>query len=331
MNKSFVSVIIPVYNAEKTILRCVKSILSQVYSNFEIIIVDDGSTDNTWTLISQFNSYSKVRIIRQENRGVSVARNVGINLAQGEYLAFIDADDYVKPTFLLDLITQYDVQPNIDLTVVGLSEVKNDMYINSMYTNGVLSSSEFLNYIFDVNGPKGYLWNKLWKVEIIKKYNIFLDESVKEAEDLLFTVQYLLHAEQVSIMNKHDYYYVKGSNTLSSKFKVSLKSTEFISDYLQYKKTAEKIYKLIPVSNRLGIVNASANIVQINLGFIRNLNLNNIESKNLRKKLKEECLLYRKNYFNSTVINNKRKIVYTLTLFLPPLMNFIDYLNNRKK
>lgn len=328
MKDSFISVIIPVYNSEKTITRCIKSVLTQIYSNFELIVIDDGSSDNTWNMMLQFSSCPKVKIIRQKNCGVSVARNVGIKIAQGEYLAFIDADDYVKPTFLLNLVEQYTKGSNIDLAVIGLIEVKNNVYIKSVYKSGTFSSRSFLNYIFDVNGPEGYLWNKLWKTEIIKKYNIFLDKNVKEAEDLLFTIQYLLHANLVSINDVHDYYYVKSDNTLSSKFKVSLKSTKFISDYLQYKKTARKIYNLMPTNNKL---NASANIVQINLGFIRNLNLNNVKATTLKKTLKKECLRYRKSYFKSSIISNKRRVIYILTIYFPYVMKFVDYLISKKK
>ena len=110
-----VSVIIPVFNAGKNVENCIQSLLNQTYKNFEILIIDDGSTDNTLTILEKYERNKKIKVIHQTNSGVSTARNLGISEANGKYIGFVDADDRVRPNYLEDLVVAIETEKNIDV------------------------------------------------------------------------------------------------------------------------------------------------------------------------------------------------------------------------
>ena len=107
MSNHLISVIIPVYNAEKYLSDCIHSVLEQTYPNFEVICIDDGSTDHSVQILKRFNS-SKIKIFTQANQGVSVARNFGLDQARGDLITFVDSDDVIDPHFLEKLVSIYD-------------------------------------------------------------------------------------------------------------------------------------------------------------------------------------------------------------------------------
>ena len=136
MNIKF-SIIIPAYNAENSIQKSIDSILNQTYNNYEIIVVNDGSTDNTINLIEK---NSKIKIINQKNLGVSSARNTGIENAKGDFIAFIDADDYIEKNYLEEfnnIIEKY----NPDLIICGINESNNSKIFKSFFKNAYLRKS----------------------------------------------------------------------------------------------------------------------------------------------------------------------------------------------
>ena len=331
IEKDLISIILPVFNKELTIEKCINSILKQSYSNYELIIINDGSTDNSLDKILKYKNFDNIKILNKSNEGVSKARNFGLKYANGRYVAFIDADDTIEKNYLEDLKRGYDT--GADLSIIGFNEISGRQIVSrSSYNNEFTTNVKVLNHIFDFDGPLGYVWNKLWKVQIIKDHNIYFDENIKIAEDLLFNIQYLGYVKKVYINGAHEYNYFKDGSGLSKSFYIGKKDGQFVDDYLNYKSAANKIlkkyHKIAKYSQDLEIKNAEANMVQINLSLLRNLRLNHIDKKALIKKVKEENLDYQNSYFTSNMSTSSKKAIFLLTMYLPRLMELIDSIHS---
>lgn len=207
------SVIIPAYNVEKYLVRCVDSVLEQNRSDFEVIIVNDGSTDYTLQICKALKQKDdRVIIIDKENEGVSVARNAGIKIAKGEYITFIDADDWVSKDYLATIDeAMYDT----DLLFFGNFQVRDDGSMqafspgdrnatNKLDTEAVLYRMMLndCNYEFF-----GFTWNKCFKASIIRENNITFMPGLSLREDELFTDTYSRHIASVKTINAVIYYY----------------------------------------------------------------------------------------------------------------------------
>lgn len=200
-----ISIIVPIYNAEKYIQQCIESLIRQTYTNFEIILIDDGSTDNSPKIINQFQKqYSSIiRSFTQNNSGVSAARNKGIELALGEYITFVDSDDWVDDDYLENLISQ-----KADLVISGLLLHKSTPSILSLSSQSFRlgKNSELFFALLEsrlIYGP----CNKLYRTELIQTYEIMFPKSVQYGEDRIFNYQYLKYVENISIVSKPSYHY----------------------------------------------------------------------------------------------------------------------------
>ena len=205
MEKSFVSIIIPAYNVGSYLEECVNAFLSQTYINYEIIIIDDGSTDDTYTIGEKIAlQNNKVKIIHQENQGVSIARNVGIQNACGEYYIFADADDVVAPQYIETLAVCIEKS---DMGMIGYTSNINELSFD-VITNLVYNRAENVieNILLGTNYD-GYLWNKIFRRSIIEKSNLMFRKNITVWEDLLFVLEYLRNCTEVSISDEKLYYY----------------------------------------------------------------------------------------------------------------------------
>lgn len=202
---NLVSIIIPAYNAGDYLKKCVYSILHQTYTDYEIIIIDDGSTDNTYQICEELASKDyRVKIHHQENRGVSIARNDGINYAIGKYIIFVDSDDMLSPQYLEILVRFAE---KADLGIIGYtSQIENletDTNVRHVYENpkniidGILCGVKY----------DGYLWNKIFQRSIIVENNLKFKENVTVWEDLLFVLEYLSYSSSVIVSESRLYYY----------------------------------------------------------------------------------------------------------------------------
>lgn len=207
MNNPKISVIIPVYNAEKWLSRCLNSLLKQSFKDFELILVNDGSTDGSGIICDSYSKAdNRVRVIHKSNGGVSSARNLAIDSAKGEYITFCDADDEVLPGWLNDFIEGIG---DDDLCIQGFITVDlnggnpKPRIPRFYHCNDV---SEFLEYIMDA-ALLGYVYTKLFKRSIIQKHNLRFDEGIKFREDDLFVVNYLAHAYSCVSIDKSNYIY----------------------------------------------------------------------------------------------------------------------------
>ena len=212
IENELISIIIPVYNAEKTIERCVQSVINQSYSNIEIILVNDGSLDKSLYLCERLASIDiRVKIINSENNGVSNARNLGINAALGKYIMFVDSDDYVDEKWCETLILNLSLENELVVSNIYCVDYDN----GEIYVENNLKCSNYKLLVTDFY--KVFKWkllnqpyNKIYSTYIIKKYNIKFSEDLSLGEDLLFNLEYLKYCDRITIINSNLYYYIKG-------------------------------------------------------------------------------------------------------------------------
>lgn len=232
-----ISIIVPVYNVEKYLDECIQSIHEQTYTDWECILINDGSKDNSASICDQWAQKDKrIQAIHQINQGVSAARNKGIQIAKGEFIAFIDSDDWIDKEYLYCMYEAYKKHPSSDLIVSGLIHHYNDgKAINKTpeksqtfeLTKNNIKSFVDLNTKYLLYPP----YIKLYKSSIIKDNFIFFDRNYSYGEDLLFNYQYLEHVNTITCIDKAYYHYrIIGSGTLSSK----LRYDQFKTDYTQW-------------------------------------------------------------------------------------------------
>ncbi|MBQ3409064.1 MAG: glycosyltransferase [Clostridia bacterium] len=211
-----ISVIIPVYNAEKQIEKCLKSVIEQTYDKIEIIVINDGSTDNSLNVIKECSKNDKrIRLINIQNKGVSAARNLGINEAKGEYICFIDADDYVD-TNLIENLQMYFEQ---DYDLIKYKAVSVDKSGNVLeYFNGetfrLLNGQEAFNAMFANDVMLQVPWLYLYKKQFLIKNNFSYPEG-KVHEDFARTILIILKAEKICSTDVCGYYYVQTDKSIT--------------------------------------------------------------------------------------------------------------------
>lgn len=212
-----VSVIIPIYMAEKYIKRCVDGVLRQSFHDFELILVDDGSLDNCGDICDRYaEADSRVKVIHQRNMGVSAARNRGLAVATGKYVVFIDSDDWVKDDYLRDLLsTDADfVSQSFAVYDEDGDFLKENCWKQCRYES---SPDTVLTLLED--GVLGYTVSKRFTRKIIQDHEIQFNNHIDHTEDTLFIIDYLHYAKSIQIEDKSNYCYVRydSRETLSGK------------------------------------------------------------------------------------------------------------------
>ena len=241
MNNLFpnISLIVPVYNAEKSLVKCVESILSSEYEDFELILVNDGSNDDSGLICDYYaEKETKIRVFHQENRGVSAARNIGIELAQGKWIAFADSDDMVTPQYLGDLIA--DVDNDFSGLIFQGVEMNAKGRVNLLsLTSGRYQKKEIAKLFQEGSILSiGFPVSKLFKLSIITKNHIRFDTEIHMCEDLVFMLQYLYYAHEIRALSVYNYRYFLEKNSASYKY------FSYESELHGYRQEHEKLQRL---------------------------------------------------------------------------------------
>ncbi len=214
MGKSKISVIVPVYNVEKYLHKCVDSIINQTYKNLEIILVDDGSPDNCPKICDDYvKQDERVKVVHKENAGVSAARNTGIRAATGDYVCFFDGDDFIEKNMVEKMLDAIE-KKGCDICVCGYSV---DFYDN-------LDKEETVKIVIPWNQPSeqkslieyekhlgicGYVWNKLYSVNLLKLLELNFDEEISLYEDLIFNSKAFCEGAKVCFIDNIGYHYIQ--------------------------------------------------------------------------------------------------------------------------
>ena len=213
-----VSVIIPVYNAENTVERCVSSVLNQEYKDLEVIVIDDGSKDASGAILNKLAADDdRLHVIHVENGGVSKARNTGLSLVKGQYVQFLDADDYI-PMESTKLLVRTMEETGCDLVIADFYRVVGDKVARkgSIHTDSLLTLQEFASLMMDSPSDfyYGVLWNKLYRADLIRENQLMMDEDLNYCEDFIFNMEYLLHTKTIQPLTVPVYYYFKTEGSL---------------------------------------------------------------------------------------------------------------------
>lgn len=259
---SKVSVIIPIYNSEETIERCLNSVINQTYKNIEIILINDGSTDNSEQIIKKFVD-DRIIYKKYKNHGVSVSRNNGISISTGDYIIFVDSDDYLDENMIEKLIFYSSNYTICSFYKVNGNKIKPFKKFTQKVYN--LNINQNFWYLYNVQEAINRPWGKLYKTSIIKKNNIKFDENVSLGEDLLFNLNYLKNISEIIMLDEGLYYYSIGNdNSLGKKYRKNMLDIQFIlkTEFLNYTSQLNlerKISKKVYIRSLRFLLNAATN------------------------------------------------------------------------
>lgn len=258
-----VSIIVPVYNAEKSIGRCIDSILNQEYTDFELLLMDDGSKDASGAICDEYAAKdTRVKVIHKANSGVSDTRNQALDLAGGTYLQFLDADDWITPN-ATRLLVEAAEQHHCDMVIADFYRVVGERvsHKGAIEEEGILTKEAFATQMMEnpADFYYGVLWNKLFRREIVEKYKLRMDSAISWCEDFMFNLEYIRHCEVFYALQVPIYYYVKTKGSLASQgmsisktIKMKLMVFEYYNDFYKqvlteedYEKNRIQVYKFL--------------------------------------------------------------------------------------
>ena len=233
-----VSIIIPVYNAEKALRKCIDSVLNQEYKDFELLLMDDGSKDSSPSIIDEYaEKDARVRAVHKKNSGVSDTRNMAIDMATGAYLQFLDADDWITPDATKLFVRAIEVA-DADMVIADFYRVVGEHLSQKgdIDTDRILSRKDYADYM--LSNPADYyygvIWNKFYKKELLDRYKLRMDAELSYCEDFIFNMEYLLHAERIAVVKSPIYYYVKTEGSLVSQNMNLTKIVNMKTNVMQY-------------------------------------------------------------------------------------------------
>lgn len=237
MKSDLISIIIPVYNVEKYLNKCIESVVKQTFKNLEIILIDDGSTDSSGNICDEWKMKDeRIIVIHKENGGVSSARNAGLDIAQGEYVGFVDSDDYIDNQ-MYEVLLKQTQKFNTELSFCNFFDVdeKGKKESSNMEYKCILTKKEVMSGMFQNNNENFALWNKLVKREKLK--NIKFDENIKIYEDALFCFQMIENVNSISFCKNNLYFYTDREGSTLMEENIKSKVTTLIA--------MEKINKIL--------------------------------------------------------------------------------------
>lgn len=300
------SIIIPIYNVEKYLTKCIESVINQTYKNLEIILVNDGSTDNSKDIINKYSLIdSRIKIINKKNGGLSDARNVGIEIAKGDYIAFLDSDDWIELN-MYEKLYSYIKQENADIVQCSYQEVYNEEVNNQKIKEEIklISGKDSLYNLYGENhGKTVVVWNKIYKREL---FNDIRFPKGKYHEDELTTYKLLYKANKIVDLNLPLVYYrQRDGSIMNSKFNIKrLDALEAFYEKLQFYRQKNL--------NGLQQATLSQILSYTHICYVK-VKDSNIENKTeilklLRKNIKKDYLLFMKNKY----VSFKQKILLTI-------------------
>lgn len=237
-----VSIIIPCYNAEKTIKRCLESVISQTYKNIEIVIINDGSIDKTDSIIKKYINDNRIKYYNRSNHGIGKTRNFGMKEATGEYITFLDSDDYL-PNDAIDNLYKLAQKNKLDLVVSDYYVDNKNIKSEKIKSFPITNVKNNPNLIFDINLAP---WNKLYKKELIE--NIKFEENLKY-EDAPFVIESIIKAKKIGKLDKETYYYVVNPNSETTirdeRIFDIFKILDIIGRLVENKKELTEVYKTL--------------------------------------------------------------------------------------
>ncbi|WP_455664384.1 glycosyltransferase [Phocaeicola sp.] len=238
-----ISVIVPIYNVDKYLSRCLDSILNQTYQDLEIILINDGSTDNSLAIMDNYSKKDKrIILISQKNGGLSLARNIGLSKATGDYIAFVDGDDWIEP-YMFQELALHIIQEQSDFVCFRLQFDNHLLGKQSVYGHRFglqqLSGKDIIKDTLLVRNITTSAWSKIYKRIFLKENNLLFEPGIVN-EDTLFSIQVACCAQKVTFVNRVFYHAVEREGSISRSFHERLfqdmaKALEIAQDYMVQK------------------------------------------------------------------------------------------------
>ena len=316
-----ISIIIPVYNAEKYIKKCLDSIKRQTYTNYEIIIVDDGSEDSSLKICEKFKNENKsiiMKIFTQKNEGPSSARNKGITNAEGDYITFVDSDDYLEENLLEALLNCCKKDTMIRS---NYKTFKANKIFNNTIERDTISADKFIEKILTNSFP-GCVWGCLFETKIVKKMKF--SSELHFMEDTLFLVEYLNNVKYVEFVEANYYYCLSNTNS------ITLSSANILNNIKSFNKSLDEINLITKNSYEKLIDNKRIILIEKELAKVSKF-------KELKTIINNQDFINTINKINKKYINSK---IYSILLsmyinkkilFTYMYVNFRKWLKKMKK
>ena len=322
MKQITLSVIMPVYNGEQYLNYSIQSVLNQTYKDYELILVDDGSTDYSLEICEKYQSKDKrIHVISQENKGISGARNAGIDIATGEYITFMDSDDVIQPK-MYEIMLNHMVSDGLDLIMCGAVRTENydleelekdcevcDLTKKDLY-EGMFSNSE-------TDWKYMVVWNKIYKTDIVKRIKF---ES-SGTEDTVFNCQYFKDTKYAKLVKQDLYHWIQRSDSVSHS-EYGTRDYNVLKDYYwmeQYIQQYEGQYVQYPLIKIYKFI------------FNSRYRSRNTEFKNqVTYLIKENNKKLEESFYKNEKIDKKIKILFTIFYHIPATYNMFRWINEKR-
>ena len=334
MDNPTISIIIPVYNVEPYLPCCLESVLCQTFTDWECILVDDGSPDGSGAVCDKYATIdSRFRVFHKTNGGVSSARNLGLSHAKGVWVTFIDADDYVTPTYLIGLIAPVKENPDLDLIHGGCSDWKDGVVvgINQKYDKYVGDDKVRM-----LNDFRGLAVSKLYRTEHIRNWSIEgalqYDKNMTIAEDMAFTLDYMRLVKKYAFVPETGYYYRRDNENSATRNK---KKKDYNKELIAWKHISKSLFVVIKqhniksndIQNRMMV---SANMMIATMYTLRQADISiNDKIKRLRSDFSQEEIemlsFATASGLRKCFVRNMQKHKYTAAYLAMAVTLYADY------
>jgi glycosyltransferase involved in cell wall biosynthesis len=242
------SIIVPAYNVEKYVEDCIRSIMASTYTDFEILLVNDGSTDNTGAICDRLaKEFSQIRVFHAENGGVSKARNLGLDYAQGKYIGFVDSDDMVSPQ-MFEVLVEAMESKDVQLACCTYwSSKRNDSLLwkvdvyHITIADKLETARRLCNMAYSI-----VVWNKLFNRDIIEKNGIRFREDCRIAEDVFFTMDYFKHVNHGAFVERQLYFYIVTDGSIMNNWSTKKIGTQYTASPRAERYRAEVLESVSP-------------------------------------------------------------------------------------
>lgn len=321
------SIIIPVYNVEQYLSKCIKSILEQSYQNLEIILINDGSTDNSLCICQEFaKKDARIKIFSKKNEGVSKARNFGLKKSSGNYIMFVDSDDWLEEN-ICEKCMKILKKNDIDMLLFDMCKVfsnqKRNFYLFDENQERINKEILVYNLVVQKNGNNQALFGpycKIFKSEKIK--GLFFHSRIFYAEDTLFVLSVLDKMKRISYIHECGYYYRQiFNNSLSSKYlpQFNFNFIRLVKEYEKKLKDNKKLFRYYKISRFLNLVCFYG---------IRGMGIDSFWTRWKKVKIAQKIIFEEKEIFEKSLtkyLTNRENVMYTLMKFKGTFLIFLYY------
>lgn len=318
-NYGLISIIVPIYNVEKNLEKCLRSIQNQSYKNIEVLMVNDGSPDHSKDICKKYLLDERFRLIEKENGGLASARNAGLEVAKGIYIAYIDSDDWVENN-MIEVLVNNLVETDADMSVCSYNICNGDSLNRKRIGDRddviMIDQDTAIEYTILPSRFYGFSWNRLYKASIVGKQRY--NEKILKGEDTPFSIEYILKCKKIVYQDLPLYNYRQDTVSIS-RSEFNLKKMTVLDSYLWV------VNELVKNKKGKKLVNLQK-VQYANQLLSLMINIKRTDSNKFREQhdiIKREMKEYKDSYLKSTDIDFKHKVTYLMCLYAEFIINVV--------